>query len=267
MHTSLELSIGAKVKLNNGAEIPLLGLGTWQMNGDEAIRAVDYALDIGYRLIDTASMYRNEEEIGRAVYESGIAREEIFLTTKVWPGEQGYEETIQACERSLQRLGMDYVDLYLIHWPSARQRKRTWAAMEQLNREGKARSVGVSNYGIEYLEEILTEFSIPPSVNQVEFSPYDYREELLDFCRHHGIQLEAYSPLTRGSRLGDDELVELAKKDGKTPAQVLIRWALQKGVVVIPKSSHRSRIEENSQVFDFSLSQRDMSLLDSFSQF
>ncbi len=266
MRTSMELNIGTKVKLNNGIEMPLLGLGTWQMNGDEAIRAVDYAMEIGYRLIDTASMYRNEEEVGQAVYESGVPRSEVFITTKVWPGEQGYEGTLQACDRSLRRLGMGYIDLYLIHWPASNLRKKTWAAMEQLNREGKALAVGVSNYGIEYLEEILSEFSIPPAVNQVEFSPYDYEKDLLDFCRSNGIQLEAYSPLTRGRRLSDAELLELARKYRKTSAQILLRWALQRGVVVIPKSSHKPRIEENSQVFDFNISQKDMAFLDSFSE-
>ena len=255
------------VLLNNGVEIPRLGLGVFQTpSGETTFRAVRYALSIGYRHIDTAMIYENEEDVGRAVLESGIDRKDVFITTKVWNSDQGYRPTLEAFEKSLRRLGLSYVDLYLIHWPVQGRNKETWKAMIQLLREGKTRAIGVSNYEIFHLQEIIQNFDVVPSVNQVEFHPFLYQNELLEFCKNNKIQLEAYSPLTRGQRLNYPTLVDLAKKYGKTSAQILIRWSLQHGLVVIPKSKQENRIRENSQVFDFQLEEKDMNLLNSLNE-
>jgi diketogulonate reductase-like aldo/keto reductase len=261
------LTLQSHAILNNGVEIPRLGLGVYQTpTGEATLNAVRYALKIGYRHIDTASLYGNEGDVGSVVRESGIRREEVFVTTKVWNSDQGYGSTLTACERSLRRLGLSYVDLYLIHWPVQGKNKDTWKAMIQLLREGKARAIGVSNYEIFRLEEILQNFDVVPSVNQVEFHPFLYQEELLQFCKSNRIQLEAYSPLTRGEKLNHPMLMSLAKKYGKISAQILIRWSLQHGLVVIPKSIHENRIKENSQVFDFQLEEKDMELLNSLNE-
>jgi diketogulonate reductase-like aldo/keto reductase len=262
-----EIKIDTKVKLNNGVEMPLFGLGTFQMrSGKETQQAALTALEAGYRLIDTAQMYGNEEDVGIAVKKSGVPREEIFITTKLWNSEHGYQKTLNACEESLEKLGLSYVDLYLIHWPVQGLRNETWKAMVTLLEGGKCRAIGVSNYMIRHLEELLANSMTVPAVNQVEFSPYFYLKDLLDFCRSHKIQLESYSPLTKGHKLNDPKLANIAKKYSKTPAQILIRWVLQKDVVVIPKSSHKERILENADVFDFEISPDDMKLLDSFNQ-
>jgi methylglyoxal/glyoxal reductase len=265
----MQLTIQSRVMLNNGVEIPRLGLGVYQTPpGETTLHAVKYALKIGYRHIDTAWLYDNEGDVGKAVLECGIGiqREEVFITTKVWNSDQGYASTLTAYERSLQHLGLSYVDLYLIHWPVQGQSKDTWKAMIQLLREGKARAIGVSNYDIFQLQEILQNFDVVPSINQVEFHPFLYQEELLQFCKKNNIQLEAYSPLTRGERLNHPTVVRLAKKYGKTSAQILIRWSLQHNLVVIPKSIHENRIKENSQVFDFQLEEKDMKLLNSLNE-
>ena len=263
----MQLSLQSSALLNNGVEIPRLGLGVYQTPpGELTLHAVKYALKIGYRHIDTASLYGNEGDVGRAILESGIEREELFITTKVWNSDQGYQSTLAACKRSLQRLGLPYVDLYLIHWPVEGQNKGTWRAMIQLLREGKTRAIGVSNYEIFHLQEIFQNFDVIPSVNQVEFHPFLYQEKLLEFCKNNNIQLEAYSPLTRGQRLDYPTLVGLAKKYGKNSAQILIRWSLQHGLVVIPKSIHENRIRENIQVFDFQLEEMDMKLLNSLNE-
>ena len=263
-HSGMQLSPQSSTLLNNGVEIPRLGLGVYQAPpGESTLRAVKYALDVGYRHIDTAWLYGNEGDVGKAILESSIEREEIFITTKVWNSDQGYRSTLAACERSLQRLGLAYVDLYLIHWPVEGQNNNTWKAMIQLLREGKTRAIGVSNYEIFHLQEIFQNFDVVPSVNQVEFHPFLYQNELLEFCKNNNIQLEAYSPLTRGQRLNYPAVVLLAKKYDKSPAQILIRWSLQHGLVVIPKSKQENRIRENSQVFDFQLEEEDMKLLDS----
>jgi len=262
-----EIKIDTKVKLSNGVEMPIFGLGTFQMrSGKETQQAVLAALEAGYRLIDTAQMYGNEEDVGIALKESGIPREEVFITTKLWNSEHGYQKALNACEESLEKLGLPYVDLYLIHWPVQGLRNETWKAMETLLEKGKCRAIGVSNYMIRHLEELLAISDTVPAVNQVEFSPYLYLKDLLEFCRSHKIQLEAYSPLTKGHKLSDPKLEAIAKGYSKTPAQILIRWVLQKEVVVIPKSSHRERILENAEVFDFEISPEDMKLLDSFNQ-
>jgi len=264
---SKKIKIDAKMKLNNGVEMPIFGLGTFQMrSGKETQQAVLTALEAGYRLIDTAQMYGNEEDVGIALKESGIPREEVFITTKLWNSEHGYQKALNACEESLEKLGLLYVDLYLIHWPVQGLRNETWKAMETLLEKGKCRAIGVSNYMIRHLEELLANSDTVPAVNQVEFSPYLYLKDLLEFCWSHKIQLEAYSPLTKGHKLSDPKLVTLAKRYSKTPAQILIRWVLQKDVVVIPKSSHKERILENADVFDFEISPEDIKLLDSFNQ-
>lgn len=263
----MELSLHSRTTLNNGVKMPHLGLGVYQAPiGEKTLRSVRYALKVGYRLIDTASLYGNEGDVGRVVQESEIPREEIFVTTKVWNTDQGYETTLRACETSLRRLGLSYIDLYLIHWPVEGMGKDTWRAMVQLLRSGKARAIGVSNYDIFQLQEVLENFDVAPSVNQVEFHPFLYQEQLLQFCNDNNIQLEAYSPLTRGNKLKHPSLRSLEQKYSKTSAQILIRWSLQHNLVVIPKSIHENRIKENSQVFDFRIDEGDMKLLDSLNE-
>lgn len=263
----MKLTLQSRIGLNNGVEIPRLGLGVYQIpSGKTTQRTVKFALDIGYRHVDTAMIYENERDVGRAVLESGLDREEVFITTKVWNSDQGYRSTIKACEKSLQRLGLKYVDLYLIHWPVKGKNKDTWKAMIQLLREGKTRAIGVSNYEIFHLQEIIRNFDVIPSVNQVEFHPFLYQNDLLEFCQNINIQLEAYSPLTRSQRLNHNTIVRIAKEYGKTSAQILIRWNLQHGLVVIPKSKRKNRIEENSEVFDFQIEEKDMDLLDSLNE-
>ena len=261
------LSIDTTVKLNNGIEMPIFGLGTYQTRpGKETKDAVLSALEIGYRLIDTAAMYENEKAVGEAVRESGIPRDQIFVTTKLWNADHGYNRAISAFEKSLRRLGLSYIDLYLIHFPVERLRNESWRALETLLEGGKCRAIGVSNYMIWHLDELLKNSSAIPAVNQVEFNPYLYLKELHEFCNSHKIVLESYSPLTKGYKLDDPKLGELASKYSRTPAQILIRWALQKGVVVIPKSARKERILENAAVFDFEITPEDMKLLDSFNQ-
>jgi diketogulonate reductase-like aldo/keto reductase len=261
------LTLESRAKLNNGVEIPRLGLGVYQSPpGEITLRAVSYALKIGYRHIDTAQLYGNEADVGSAVMESGINREEIFITTKVWNSFQGYDSTLQACEGSLRRLGLSYVDLYLIHWPVEGLSDETWRAMIKLWQQGKAQAIGVSNYSITQLKEVLKNTDVVPAVNQLEFHPFLYQQELLQFCRNNKIQLEAYSPLTRGNKLNYPTILEVARKYNKTPAQILIRWSLQHDVIVIPKSIHEDRIQENSKVFDFQLEPEDMKTLDSLNE-
>lgn len=263
----MQLSLQSVGLLNNGVKIPRLGLGVYQAPpGESTLRAVKYALKIGYRHIDTAWLYGNEIDVGRAIRESGIEREEIFITSKVWNSDQGYQATLAACDRSLKLLGLPYVDLYLIHWPVEGRGKDTWKAMIQLLNEGKTRAIGVSNFEVFHLQDIFQNFDVIPSVNQVEFHPFLFQEKLLEFCKNSNIQLEAYSPLTRGQKLNHHILVGLAKKYGKSSAQILIRWNLQHGLVVIPKSIHENRIRENIQVFDFQIEEKDMKLLNSLNE-
>lgn len=260
-------------KLNNGLEMPVVGLGVWKIpEGDEVEMAVTWALEAGYRLIDTAKIYGNEKGVGRAVAKSGIPREQIFVTTKLWNTDQGYESTLLAIDESLARLNMTYVDLYLIHWPftggtsGENKRAETWKAMEEIYKAGKAKAIGVSNYNIQHLEEMTTYASIPPVVNQVEFHPFLYQKELMDYCSNRNIALEAYCPLSRGVKLADSRITAIARKHQKTNAQVMIRWSIQHGNIVIPKSSHRERIEENIRVFDFELSDAEMEILDGLNE-
>jgi Aldo/keto reductase family. len=250
-----------EITLNNGVKMPQLGLGVWQIPEADVVAVVKHALKSGYRLIDTAMIYRNEAGVGRAIKESGIPRKDIFLTTKLWNKDQGYDKTLRAFEESLSKLDTDYIDLYLIHWPMPRYDRyvETYKAMEKLYKEGRVRAIGVSNFDIEHLERILNECEIPPVINQVECHPYLQQNELLEYCRKHQIVLEAYSPLMNGRDVLKDPVIkELAEKYGKTPAQIILRWHIERGTVVIPKSVTPSRIEENIQVFDFQLEKEDL---------
>ncbi|TCO18528.1 diketogulonate reductase-like aldo/keto reductase [Kribbella steppae] len=245
--------------LSNGAEIPMLGLGVWQVSdGPECERAVEAALEVGYRLIDTAQAYGNESSVGRAIQSSGIPREEIFLTTKFYPGSR--DARVEA-EKSLERLGTDYLDLYLIHWP---QGGPTWAwpGMEAASEAGLTKGIGISNFGAAELQELLKISQIQPAVNQIQFSPFEYRRALVEACEDAGVLAQAYSPLGTGRHLGHPVVGQIASATGRTPAQVLIRWALQKGLSVIPKSTHKARIEENFAVLDFELDEQSVSALD-----
>jgi diketogulonate reductase-like aldo/keto reductase len=261
------MDINTKTKLNNGVEMPALGLGTYMMrSGTETEKAVLWALDAGYRLIDTATLYENERSVGEAIKKSRVPREEVFVTTKLWNDDHGYKRAVEAFQESSGKLGLDYIDLYLIRWPVEGLRGESWGALEALLADGKCRAIGVSNYTVRHLEELIESSKTVPAVNQVEFSPYLFQSELLEYCRAKDIRLEAYSPLTRGARLSDPELIRMAERYGKTTAQVLVRWALQHEVVVIPKSSHKDRIRENAEVFDFSISPDDMDRLDSLDE-
>lgn len=252
--------------LNNGNKMPLLGLGVYDMYNHEAEQAVLWALETGYRLIDTAEMYKNEIEIGNAVRESGINRTELFVTTKVNNGDQGFDKTLRAFDESLKKLNIDYIDLYLVHWPIKATRKDTWLALEKLYTEGRVKAIGVANYLVPFLTELESYASIVPTVNQVEFSPYLYLKDLLEVCQQKKIQLQAYTPLVRGMRMNDPKLQSLAQKYGKTPAQIILRWALQHGVSSIPKSANLQRIKENFDIFDFEISQTDMNVIDTFNE-
>lgn len=249
--------------LNNGVKMPWLGLGVYKAKeGDEVVGAVKSALETGYRSIDTAAFYENERGVGRGIKESGVPREEIFVTTKVWNSQQGYESTLQAFEESRRKLGLEYIDLYLIHWPVKGKYKETWKALEKLYKDGWVRAIGVSNFQIHHLQDVLGDCEVKPAVNQVEYHPYLTQKELHTFCRENGIQLEAWSPLARGQILDHPTIVELERKYNKTPAQIVLRWDLQHEVVTIPKSVSPQRIKENADIFDFRLSGEDMERLD-----
>ncbi len=250
------------LRLNNGVEVPALGLGTYKLVGEAAYAPVRAALGCGYRHIDTASFYENEEAVGRAVRESGVPREEVFITSKVWNTEQGFEETLNAFDRTLQRLGMDHLDLYLVHWPVPGKRLETYRALERLYEEGRVRAIGVSNFTVRHLEELYGACQVMPAVNQVEMSPFLYQKELLEHCRGRNVLVTAFSPLARGQALGDPVLAEVAARHRRSPAQVMIRWCLQKGMAVIPRSADPAHIKENADVFDFSLDEEDMARLD-----
>ena len=252
-------------RLNTGALMPLLGLGCWDMYGAEATQAVEWALQTGYRLIDTASMYQNEREVGQAIRHSGVARADIFLTTKLNNTDQGDADVVRrAFDRSLQLLDCEYVDLYLIHWPIRHKRRESWVAIEQLYHEGLVKGIGVSNYLLPFLHELEGYSAVVPAVNQIEFSPYLYLQEELQHCREKGIQLQGYSPVARGAKFKDSKLVQLAEKYGKSPAQMMIRWQLEHGVSVIPKSSNLQRLQENFAVFDFEIAPEDVAFMDGF---
>lgn len=260
-------SIQDRVKLANGVEMPWFGLGVYKAaEGEEVIGAVRAALKAGYRSIDTASLYQNEEGVGQAIRESGIPRDEIFVTTKVWNTEQGYDETLAAFERSRKRLGLEVIDLYLIHWPVREKFLDTWRALETLYKERKVRAIGVSNFNIHHLEAVMNISDINPMVNQVEFHPFLTQKPLLTFCKEHDIQLEAWRPLTKGEIFTHPVVQALAKKYGKTPAQIVLRWNLEHRVVTIPKSVREERIQENANIFDFHLSPEDVEALDGLNE-
>ncbi|AMA53850.1 glyoxal/methylglyoxal reductase [Bacillus inaquosorum] len=260
-------SLKDTVKLHNGVEMPWFGLGVYKVeNGSEATESVKAAIKNGYRSIDTAAIYKNEEGVGIGIKESGVAREELFITSKVWNEDQGYETTLAAFEKSLERLQLDYLDLYLIHWPGKDKYKDTWRALEKLYKDGKIRAIGVSNFQVHHLEELLKDAEIKPMINQVEFHPRLTQKELRDYCKAQGIQLEAWSPLMQGQLLDNEVLAQIAEKHNKSVAQVILRWDLQHEVVTIPKSIKEHRIIENADIFDFELSQEDMDKIDALNK-
>lgn len=253
------------IELNNGVRMPALGLGTYLIGPEQAKKAVMDALSMGYRHIDTAAFYGNEREVGDAIRESGIDRDEVFITTKVWNDDHGYERAREAFRRSLRLLGLDQVDLYLIHWPMP-ERLETWRALESIYEEGGARAIGVSNFMPRHLDDILRSGSTIPAVDQVEMHPFLQRNDVLQRCRENGIAVEAFSPLARGRRMDDPAIVEVASRNGRTPAQVMLRWCLQRGVAAIPKTTSRERMKENLESLDFVLPQSDMSVLNELEQ-
>jgi diketogulonate reductase-like aldo/keto reductase len=256
------------VKLNTGATMPAIGFGTWKIfpNG-HAKKATLEALSAGYRHIDTARIYGNEKGVGQAVRESGIAREELFITTKLWNGDQGYDKALKAFDKSLGRLGMDYVDLYLMHWPVPDKRQESWRAMEEMYKSGRARAIGVSNFLVRHLEELAAASNTVPAVNQVEFHPFLYEDliSLLDYCKQKGIVFEAYSPLAHGKVTDVTVLPAIAKKHGKSTAQIILRWCLQHGTVPLPKSTNPEHIKQNLEVFDFELTPAEMEQINDLS--
>jgi diketogulonate reductase-like aldo/keto reductase len=257
------MDIKSTVKLNNGVEMPWLGLGVFMSKeGTEVENAVKVALQNGYRHIDTAAIYKNERGVGNAIIESGVEREDIFLTSKVWNTDQGYSTTIAAFEQSLEKLQTDYLDLYLVHWPKGKRSVETWKALEELYKKGKIKAIGISNFLIHHLEEFLPNCKVVPAVNQYEFHPELLQPDLLEYCKKRGIQPEAWSPIMKGKVNEVPLIQELAAKYGKTPVQVTLRWDIQKGVVTIPKSVTSERIISNADIFDFELSEEDMVKID-----
>jgi diketogulonate reductase-like aldo/keto reductase len=258
----------SNLKLNSGQAIPAIGFGTWQLSPDQAKESVLSALETGYRLIDTAKIYRNEQAVGEAIKQSGVSREDIFVTTKLWNSDQGYDSTLKAFKNSLDKLGLEFLDLYLIHWPGEgpQQRHDSWRAMGELKKQGRVKAIGVSNFTIRHLEQLMEVSDVIPAVNQIEFHPFIYNEQkrLLEFCHDKAVVFEAYSPLAQG-HLNDDLLTLIGKKHGKSSSQVMLRWAVQKGTVPLPRSSNPSHIKQNLDIFDFELSDSEIGKIDDLS--
>ncbi|TXC93460.1 aldo/keto reductase [Metabacillus litoralis] len=255
--------------LHNGVKMPWFGLGVFQVeDGEVVVNSITAAIEAGYRSIDTAAIYGNEEGVGSAIAKSSVPREELFITTKVWNGNQGFEETLAAFDESMEKLGLDYLDLYLVHWPVPEHGKyiETWKALEKLYKDGRVRAIGVSNFKEHHLQDLFDSCEIKPMVNQVEYHPRLTQTALHEFCKQNGIQLEAWSPLMQGGLLDEPLLVDLANKYNKSTAQVILRWDLQNGVVTIPKSVKAHRIKENANIFDFELTQEDMEKISSLNQ-
>ncbi|MED0946927.1 MULTISPECIES: aldo/keto reductase [Bacillus cereus group] len=264
-------NLQSKAVLNNGVEMPWFGLGVFKVEeGPELVEAIKSAIKAGYRSIDTAAIYGNETAVGEGIRAgieaTGIAREELFITSKVWNADQGYETTIAAYEESLKKLGLDYLDLYLVHWPSEGKYKDTWRALETLYKEKRVRAIGVSNFQIHHLQDVMKDAEIKPMINQVEYHPRLTQKELQAFCKEQGIQMEAWSPLMQGQLLDNETLQAIAEKHGKTTAQVILRWDLQNGVITIPKSTKEHRIIANADVFNFELTKEDMEKIDALNQ-
>ena len=258
-----KLSIDSRVSLSDGNSMPLLGLGTWAAQpGGETRDAVAFALETGYRHIDTAKMYGNEQDVGEAVRQSSIPRQEIFVTTKLWDSDQGYQTAHDAFDRSMDQLGLEYIDLYLIHWPVEKLRNDSWRALNDIKESGRTRSIGVSNFSHKHLQELYSYSDIRPVVNQIELSPFLQQPLIASFCRSENIQLTGYCPLAKGRRFDEPVLADIAEQHGKSPAQVMIRWALQKRQAVIPKSSNPKRIVQNADIFDFQIGVDEMVRLD-----
>lgn len=253
------------IRLATGAHIPQVGLGVWQASPEDCRRAVTAALRLGYRHVDTARIYGNEADVGAAIRDSGIPREQVFVTTKLWNDDQGYDTALRAFDASAKRLGLDYIDLYLIHWPVPGKRLDSWRALEKLFDDQRARAIGVSNFLVPQLQELFAKAKHKPHVNQIELSPFLQRRDTVELCTREGIVLEAYSPLTRGKRLGHTVVKAIASEAGKSPAQVLLRWGVQHGFVILPKSVHEERIRENATL-DFTLSPAHMSRLDALEE-
>jgi len=265
----MELSPDFTYRLNNGSEIPRLGLGVFQNpKGESTVNAVKTALETGYRHIDTASIYGNEKSVGEAVQASNLPRKDIFITTKLWNSDHGYDRVMHAFKESLHQLNVKYIDLYLIHWPVYGLRVESYNALETIYESGKCQAIGVSNYMIKHLKELMKFCGIKPAVNQIEISPYNYKSrlEVINFCKDNDIAIEAYSPLTKGIKLKDEKLKAIAGKYEKTTAQLLIRWSLQHNFIVLAKSANPGRIAENKDVFDFTISDEDMKTMDSFDE-
>ena len=258
----MKFNLTSTATLNNKTTMPWFGLGTFLSPvGTLTQDAVRWALEAGYRHIDTARIYENEQDVGKAILDSGIPRSDIFVTTKVWNDDQGYESTLKAFDESLKRLKMDYVDLYLIHWPMPGLRNDTWRALIKLQEMGKAKAIGVSNFMIRHLDELLAQTSIVPAVNQIETSPFIQRTPLVEYCQKRAIVIESYSTMSRGKRMNDERLVAIGKKYSKTAPQIMLRWALQSEMIIIPKSVHKERIIENADIFDFEISAADMTAI------
>ena len=255
------------IQLSNGVKIPIIGFGTYKLQNenDEACNIVKEAINAGYRSIDTASFYNNEEGVGKGIRESGLPREELFVTTKVWVNDEGYENTTKAFNKSLEKLGLDYIDLYLVHWPTENI-KETWRAIENLYREKKVRAIGVCNSTVKQLEEIIGFSEINPMVNQVEIHPNRSEKELLKVCKRHNIVVQAWSPIMRGQLSSNSIIKNLAQKYDKSEAQIILRWHLQNNVIAIPKTSHPKRIKENIDIFDFEIEKEDMENIDSINK-